>query len=172
MPKRRKHGNSVSEGDTYLQAGLAAGYVCNNTEKELDSIAAASGGIVTAAHLAERVGRFLLSHSRRSLLHGAQPMPSLRTSSTEGHEEFPAETVPHVHSRGGRPSLRRITAKGLAAIRRAQKKRWAKAKKVSRYGWSDDPEERKKEGQRRMAVRRVKEAAKAAKAAAKAAKAA
>lgn len=98
-----KRGKNVeqqrSSCDTDFQAGIEVGYLCRKLEEDLNAVAAAAGGRVTARGLAEGVGNLLLAKACGQLLDDTQRMPEVRRGSSRGDEEPAPAAKVHVRPR-------------------------------------------------------------------------
>jgi hypothetical protein len=138
------------QSNTYLQAGLAAGYLCRRTEEELHAIAAATSGAVLEREIAGWVGKFLLSKASGELLDNSQPVPQVRGGTARRHALGAGPKTLHVRPR------RRLSRAARLRISVAQRKRWARQKAVpiKQYWAAMSAEDRKIEMRRRMAMRK------------------
>jgi hypothetical protein len=121
------HGNHTApsgKNNSHLQAGLATGYLCRRTEEELHTIAAATGGIVTARELGSWMGKFLLSQSEADAdgLDHRQRVSQVRGGAPERYALPAGPEAVHVRPR------RHLSLKGRRAIAVAQRARWARQK--------------------------------------------
>jgi hypothetical protein len=124
------HGNHTApngKNNSHLQAGLATGYLCRRTEEELHTIAAATGGIVTARELGSWMGKFLLSQSEADAngLDHRQRVSQVRGGAPERYALPAGPEAVHVRPR------HQLSLKGRRAIALAQRQRWAKQKALN-----------------------------------------
>lgn len=164
---KEDHGITTAQGRAYLSATFALGYLCHDTESQLNTISAKTGGEISGFELAARMGEFLLTKASRT---------SVRGQASIGDQALePMEMVGRSHivsplaegSITGVKHKRHISAAGLARIKAAQKKRWAgvrkkkNAKKSNSSGikawWAKmSPKQRSAEVFRRMNVSKAK----------------
>lgn len=154
----------------FQTAEFALGYLYRGIKADIDAFGAAHGATIPVTLVAARLGSLLLSEAGGGILDGAQYLSQVRRHTAEGDEVGIGPEKVHVRPRGDKAPLkpkRVLSKEARKRIGDAQRKRWAKSKKLRKkansYWGSKTPAERRAEiARRRLVALARKEAKKAA----------
>jgi len=119
--KGESNGNSIKVGDITFCAGYIVRYLEDYSHSRQ----------ISAHELALGVAELVRATAIGKVLGAEDQVPSLRRTApkrSKAVEQVEVAERPHIEA----PVKRHFTVKGLAALRRAQKKRWAKIRRIKK----------------------------------------
>ena len=123
--------NASTKSSSDISSGFALGYLYKTIKDELNSIAATTGGKISALKLAGWLANLLSAETDGSVLGSTKHLPQVWGRPTKGNGTASEETV-HVRPHGRRTLSRKARKK----ISDAQKARWAKVHKEKKGEWT------------------------------------